>query len=84
MELEAECPNCHGKLKVFIDLSEGVPDEAGTECDCGAIPIFYVNWEPHVFLDGFKSYERRPYPRAADAATRLKEMQEAQSEMDCH
>jgi hypothetical protein len=42
MKLPAKCPNCGRELEVFIDASSGSPDEAGTECDCGAIPVWKV------------------------------------------
>ena len=40
MKLETRCPSCRAKLMIEFDLSEGPPDEVGTECDCGAIPVW--------------------------------------------
>lgn len=61
---DVECPSCGTVVKIFVDTSVGVPSEAGAECDsCGAIPIFRVNWEPRIWLEDFKYYERIPQRR---------------------
>jgi len=60
MLFDVVCPACGEKLQVAVDMSDGIPSETGTECDCGAIPVFKVDWEPHIWIDGFKYYERPP------------------------
>lgn len=61
MLFDVVCPACGARLKVAVDMSEGIPSETGTECsNCGAIPVFKVDWEPRIWIDGFKYYERQP------------------------
>lgn len=44
------CPVCKEELNLFIDTSESPPDEVGTECDCGALPIWKVEWAYRVWV----------------------------------
>ena len=60
MLFDVVCPACGAKLQVAVEMSEGIPSETGTECDCGAIPVFKVDWEPRIWIDGFSYYERPP------------------------
>jgi hypothetical protein len=56
--LEAVCPKCGAKLVLYVDLSMGPPDEVGTECDCGAIPTWRLDWD-YVFELGDFLYDDR-------------------------
>lgn len=56
--LEAFCPKCGDPLEVYGDDSSGMPDEVGTECDCGAIPVWKLEWWVEYKLGSFSHYER--------------------------
>jgi hypothetical protein len=58
--LEAKCPECGAELKLHPDFSEGPPDEIGTECDCGAIPVWKLDYWIEFELGEFL-YEEREY-----------------------
>lgn len=58
-DLEAKCPDCGAELALDVDLSEGPPDEVGTECDCGAIPVWKLTWWYDYKLGEFAHFERR-------------------------
>lgn len=52
-----DCPNCGRKIKLYIDTSNGPPREIGTECECGKVPVFRVDWTYDIWLNGFDHYE---------------------------
>lgn len=56
--LDAMCPCCGAKLEIDVDLSQGPPNEVGTECDCGAIPVWHLDWGYALALGEFKHDER--------------------------
>lgn len=56
--LKAQCPDCGEELTLHVDLSEGPPGEVGMECDCGAIPIWKLEWCYEVWLGGYLYDER--------------------------
>ena len=56
--LETDCPECGRKLRLYVDLSEGPPDEVGTECDCGAIPVWRLEWWYQYCLGPYSHNER--------------------------
>ncbi len=58
MNFKKRCPGCGEPLEVWVDLSEGPPAEAGTECDCGCIPVWGVDWSYDVWLTDFRHDER--------------------------
>lgn len=58
--IQKDCPQCGRVLDIHIDTSEGPPGEAGTECDCGAIPVWAVDWAYEVWLDKYLHDERQP------------------------
>jgi hypothetical protein len=61
--LKAKCPACGCDLEVYVDLSEGPPDEVGAEClNCGAIPVWRLNWWYEVEIGDFAYYEREASP----------------------
>lgn len=46
------CIKCGKPLSIHVDVSCGPPSEAGTEClNCGAVPIYRVNWWYEVALE---------------------------------
>jgi hypothetical protein len=56
--IKVDCPKGGAELKIHVDLSEGPPDEVGTECDCGAIPVWGLKWDFIVELGDFLYDER--------------------------
>ena len=56
--VEGWCPKCGRPLEIPVDDSHGMPDEVGTECDCGAIPIWKLKWWIECELGEFSHYER--------------------------
>jgi hypothetical protein len=62
MKLPAKCPNCGRELEVWIDTSNGPPDEVGTECDCGAIPVWRLVWWYDFDLGDFSHDENNLIP----------------------
>lgn len=58
IEIETYCPKCGEPLKAFGDDSTGMPDTVGTECDCGAIPIWKLTHWTEYELGEFSHYER--------------------------
>ena len=59
MVLKAKCPKCGAELELWIDDSSGPPDEIGTECDCGAIPVWGLDWGYSYKLGEYKYDETR-------------------------
>jgi len=47
------CPDCGAELELYIDLSEGPPDEVSIECDCGTSLVWKVEWEYTVWVGDF-------------------------------
>lgn len=58
--IQKDCPNCEKVLDIHIDTSEGPLGEAGTECDCGAIPVWEVEWEYDVWISDYLRDEHQP------------------------
>lgn len=63
--LKAICPDCGAELMLTVDLSQGPPSEVGTECDCGCIPVWKLDWWYDFKLGEFAHFERRR-PELAD------------------
>ena len=65
----AACPACGALLTLQADVSCSPPSEVGTECDCGALPVWKADWWYEVELteylrDDGDRYTKREAPHA--------------------
>lgn len=46
--LQTKCPFCGQPLTVYVSTEYGREDQQGTECPCGADPVFRIDWIPEI------------------------------------
>ena len=64
--LEATCPNCGAPLRLEVDDSSGPPRKIGMECDCGAIPVWQLDWDYAYALGEYMHDESVKFGKGVD------------------
>ena len=75
--ISATCPKCSRPLRLWVDDSSGPPDEVGTECICGAIPVWKLDCYYAYDLREFDHYEREESPYTFETGQRVRIKQSA-------